>query len=151
MDHQNKQTQDQTTEQQQGQHQQQVPHGGQYGQPPHGVYPPHGQHYQQPYGQQPYPYPPVKPRQPAHGYAVASLVLGIVAMIFPIPVFCVIIGVLGLVFAIIAKKQGHQGGMSTAGLVLSILGTIWSAWLTITVFSGLFWWFNASSFFRHFM
>jgi len=146
MDHQTNQTQGQTTEQ--PYQQQQAPYGGQYQQPPYGGQPPHGGQYQQPYGGHPYPqYPPVKPRQPAHGFAVASLVLGIVAMTLPLPVIDIIIGVLGLIFAVIAKKRGHQGGMSTAGLVLSILGTIFSVWSTISAFAGLFW-FSAFNFHR---
>ena len=115
---------------------------------------PHGQQYQgQPQYQQPYPYPPVKPKQPASGFAVASLVLGIIAMVLPIPVIDVVIGVLGLIFAIVAKRSGHRGGMSTAGLVLSIIGTIWALWFTISIFAGL-WWLGAgggSNFFHSFM
>ena len=136
MDQQNNQTQGEKYEQYQQQqqygqqqYQQAPPYGQQYGQYQQ---PPHGQPYQQ-------PYPYAKPKRPASGFAVASLVLGIIAMTLPVPVLDIIIGVLGLIFAIYAKKKGHGGGMSTAGLVLSILGTIWSIWFTISVFAGLMW------------
>jgi len=139
MDHQPNQNQGQTSEQQ---HQQQQQYGQQQYQQPH-----HGQAYQQPY-----PYPPIKPKQPASGFAIASLVLGIIAMVLPIPVIDVIIGVLGLIFAIVAKRSGHRGGMSTAGLVLSIIGTVWALWFTLSIFAGL-WWLGSggSNFFRYFM
>ena len=136
MDHQT--NQNQTSEQQYQQQQQQ----GQYQQPHH------GQQYQQPY-----PYPPMRPKQPSHGFAIAALVLGIVAMTLPVPVIDVIFGVLGLIFAIVAKRNGHRGGMSTAGLVLSIIGTVWAIWFTVSVFAGL-WWIGSgggSDFFRYFM
>jgi len=143
MDHQTNQNQGQTSEQQ-------------YQQPQH---PPHGQqqyqqaHYGQQQYQQPYPYPPVKPKQPAHGFAIAALVLGIVAMTLPIPVIDIIIGVLGLIFAIVAKRSGHRGGMSTAGLVLSIIGTVWAIWWTFLVLSGSWWWLGTGgyNFFDAFM
>lgn len=66
-------------------------------------------------------------------------------MTLPVPVIDVIIGVLGLIFAIVAKKKGHIGGMSTAGLVLSIIGTVWAIWFTISVFAGL-WWLGSGGF-----
>ena len=66
-------------------------------------------------------------RQPAHGLAVASLVLGILP-------FCIcwigegvgyIIGMLmaivGIVLGAVARKQGNRGGLAIAGLVVSIV------------------------------
>ena len=102
--------------------------------------------YQQPY-QQPYPYAPPKP--PASGYAVASLVLGILSIVlWWIPIVNIIISILGLVFAIITKKRGNRGGMGTAGLVCSIIGTVFSLWIVIWLFVGLIW--LGSSDFNHF-
>jgi len=80
--------------------------------------------------------PPEPERKPPTGMAVASLVLGIIALTLPIPVVDVIAGVIGLVLAVAAKKQGARG-MATAGLVLSIIGTIAAIQFTAQVF-GLF-------------
>jgi len=66
----------------------------------------------------------VKHQQPGKGMAVTALVLGILAMTLPIPVLDIILGVLGLIFASVAPSQGCRGGIQTAGLVLSILGTL---------------------------
>jgi len=74
-----------------------------------------------------------KPKHPLHGFAIASLVLGIVAMVLPVPVLGALIGVIGLVFAIVAKTKGHRGGMSTAGLVVSIIGTFMAISYTLTM------------------
>ena len=63
----------------------------------------------------------------SNGFAVTSLVLGIVAIVFSfiglsIP-FGLIIGIVGIVLGIVAKKK-NPTGMATAGLVLSIIGTV---------------------------
>lgn len=57
---------------------------------------------------------------------IASLILGIVSVI--IAVFfstwgwvAIIAGIVGIILAALAKKKG-EGGMATAGLVLSIIG-----------------------------
>jgi hypothetical protein len=50
--------------------------------------------------------------QPSHGLAIASLVL---AFLFS-PV--------GIILAIIAKKNGNTGGLATAGLIVGIVGTV---------------------------
>ena len=60
---------------------------------------------------------------------VAALVLGIASIIFSfISAFGwigVLLGVVGIILAAIARKNG-QGGIATAGLVLSIIGTVLS-------------------------
>ncbi len=57
--------------------------------------------------------------------AVASLILGIVSIVFSfIPAFNVIgliLGIVGLVLAIVAKNKAPSG-MATAGLICSIVG-----------------------------
>lgn len=63
----------------------------------------------------------------SNGLAIASLVLGIVAIVFSfiglsIP-FGLIIGIVGIILGIMAKKK-NPCGMATAGLVLSIIGTV---------------------------
>ncbi|MQM24561.1 DUF4190 domain-containing protein [Glycomyces albidus] len=89
---------------------QQPPPPQYYGQPPYapyGAYPP-------PYG---YPYPPPKP---VNGMAITAMILGIVGACNPI-------GVLGLIFGLIAKRQmaeRNEGGdgFATAGIVLGWIG-----------------------------
>lgn len=104
---------------------QQYPQQGQY--PPQGQIPPQaGYHpYQQP-GRPPYPTSytpyPVSMPEPGRGTAIASLVLGIVSIVFMasivIPIIC---GIIGLVLGCTAKSRG-QGGLAIAGIVLSCIG-----------------------------
>lgn len=61
--------------------------------------------------------------------AVASLVLGIISVV--VAVFfaglnwlAVILGVLGIIFGAMARKQPEKKGLATAGLVLSIIGGV---------------------------
>ena len=70
----------------------------------------------------------------SNGFAIASLVLGIVAIVFSfiglsIP-FGLIIGVVGIILGVVAKKK-NPTGMATAGLVLSIIGTVLCALIFI--------------------
>lgn len=63
----------------------------------------------------------------SNGLAIASLVLGTVAIVFSfiglsIP-FGLIIGIVGIILGVMAKKK-NPCGMATAGLVLSIIGTV---------------------------
>ena len=74
---------------------------------------------------------PLTDTQPGRKEAVASLVLGIVAMVLPIPVLDLIAGIIGIVLSCNAKKQGYKGGMEIAGLVCSIVGTVWAAVYTL--------------------
>ena len=56
--------------------------------------------------------------------AVASLVLGIVSIVFSfigLGIFGLIPGIVGIILGIIAKKKAPSG-MATAGLVCSIIG-----------------------------
>ncbi|MEU5156867.1 DUF4190 domain-containing protein [Glycomyces sp. NPDC021274] len=73
-----------------------------------------------PYPPQPYGYPPYVPPRPTNGMAIAAMICGIVGVCSPI-------GILGLIFGSIAKRQiretGEQGeGMATAGVVLGWIG-----------------------------
>lgn len=55
---------------------------------------------------------------------VASLVLGICALVFPfigLGWLSVIIGVVGIVLGALAKKNPEKQGMATAGIVMSII------------------------------
>ncbi len=66
---------------------------------------------------------------------VAALVLGIISVVFSLILGGAgwvgpIIGIIGIVLGAVAKKKG-QGGIATAGLVLSIIGTAISLIITI--------------------
>ena len=65
---------------------------------------------------------------PGKGAAVASLVLGIIAVVLWVfgytAIVSVILGIVGLVCAGNAKKAGFMGGLRTAGFVLSLIGLI---------------------------
>lgn len=71
------------------------------------------------------------------GLAIASLVLGIVSVVFMclwyIGIPCAI---LGLVFGILSNKA-KKNGMATAGIVLSIIGFLLVALLLILVIAGI--------------
>lgn len=86
-------------------------------QPPAQQPPPPYAPYAQPYPQYGYPYPPARP---TNGMAIAAMVCGIVGACSPV-------GILGLIFGTIAKRQilerGEAGeGMATAGIVLGWIG-----------------------------
>ncbi|MEV6040134.1 DUF4190 domain-containing protein [Nonomuraea sp. NPDC052116] len=102
---------------------QQPPSAGGYGQQP----PSYGQqaYGQQGYGQQGYGYgaPPQQPRS-TNGMAVASLVLGIIGLIF-----CGVTSIPGVILGHIAlnriKKTGEEGsGMAVGGLVTSYITVV---------------------------
>ncbi|MGW4204582.1 DUF4190 domain-containing protein [Streptomyces sp. NPDC004726] len=90
------------------------------GPPPFQPQPPSGQPHPayQPYQQfPPYPVPPVTP--PVNGFAVASLVTGIVCCLPPLGLF------LGLTAFSQIKKKRHRGrGLAVAGTVLSAVSTL---------------------------
>ncbi len=74
----------------------------------------------------PQPEQPVK--DPGHGLAIASLVIGITSIY---SCFCaylaVILGIVGIVLAIISKSKSLTGKMeklALAGMILSILGVV---------------------------
>lgn len=94
------------------------------------------QQYSQPrYPQQPYyqqPYPAYAQPQPGKSKAIASLILGICAIVFCwIPVIPVILAIIGFVMYSGAKKQGFRGGVLTGALVVNIIGLIFSVLYTI--------------------
>lgn len=56
--------------------------------------------------------------------AVASLVLGICALVFPfigLGWLSVLIGVVGIVLGALGRKNSEKKGMATAGIVMSII------------------------------
>ena len=78
------------------------------------------------YNQYHTPQPPTMgDNQPGHGMAIASMVMGILSLVF----WCLCIGYiifapLGIIFAIVAKNQGSSSGMITAGLATSIVSIV---------------------------
>ena len=68
-----------------------------------------------------------------HGKAVASLVLGIFGLLFS-PCCCLgfIPGIIGICLGASARSDGNREGLSTAGIVLSIIALILSVGLTFS-------------------
>lgn len=66
-------------------------------------------------------------QKPTNGLAIASMILGIVSIVFGL---CygvgIVFGIISLVFAIISKKasEGKFSGMALAGLICSIIGIV---------------------------
>ena len=79
------------------------------------------QYQQAPQYQQPYQQPV---NQPGKGLAIASLVCGVFFWFGVSAFISLLAGIAGIILAVNAKKQGFVGGMLTAGLVLSIIGTV---------------------------
>jgi hypothetical protein len=81
------------------------------------------------------PQPNVAPQPngtvPGKGAATASMVCGIIAVVFWFfgvsAIVSVVLGIIGLVLSSKAKKEGFVGGMNTAGFVLSLIGLIGGA------------------------
>ena len=68
---------------------------------------------------------------PGKGAATATLVLGIISVVLWFfgysALVSVILGIVGLILAGNAKKAGFNGGIRTAGFVLSLIGLIGGA------------------------
>ena len=73
---------------------------------------------------------------PGKGQATASLVLGIISVVFWFfgvsSIVSLILGIVGLVLASLSKQNGFEGGIRTAGFVLSLIGTIGGAIIFVT-------------------
>lgn len=71
------------------------------------------------------------PNTSGHGKAVASLVLGIIGVVFwffgAASFISLILGVIGIILASSAKKDGNTEGLQTAGFVLSLIALIGGA------------------------
>ena len=66
----------------------------------------------------------------SNGFAIAALVLGILSILSSFTIMWLglgwiglILGIVGIVMGVMAKKK-NPTGMATAGLVLSIIGTV---------------------------
>ena len=67
-----------------------------------------------------------------HGFAVASLVLGIISIVLSCCTWAgLICGIVGLILAIIAKRAGNEETICTAGLILCVIGLALSIILLI--------------------
>ena len=73
---------------------------------------------------------------PGKSAAIASMVCGIVSIVFwffgVTSILSLILGIVGLILSNNAKKQGFEGGILTAGFVLSIIGTVFGALIFIS-------------------
>ena len=109
-------------------------------QPPQQTYyqQPNQQQYYQQQGQQPYYQPqagaPYQQDAPGRGNAVASLVLGIIALVVAWfgwgAIIAIVLSIIGIILGINGRKQltPEQGrGMATAGMVCSIIALVLSA------------------------
>ena len=81
----------------------------------------------------------VTPQGAGKGLAAASLVCGIVSLVFAFfglwALIGIILSIVGMVLAVIAKKQipaGQPTGMATGGLVCSIIALVLSTILFLT-------------------
>lgn len=65
--------------------------------------------------------------------AIAGLVLGILGFVFWwFPFLGLVVSVLGIVLSAVSRKK-MAGGLSTAGLVIGILATVFSTIMTFTI------------------
>ena len=70
-----------------------------------------------------------------NGKATAALVLGIISLIgICIPIAGIICGIIAIILAVMAKKEGSTDGKQKAGMILGIIGI---------VISIIMWIFNA--------
>ena len=73
------------------------------------------------------PQAPVQNTKNAEGFAIASLVLGILSFFC----FAYIAGTLGIVFGVVAKNKGYKGHIATAGIICGALGII--LWIIMVI------------------
>ena len=75
-----------------------------------------------------------------HGYAVTSLILGIIGLVTCCcyGVTAVVLGVIGLILGILSRKHGNNEGISLAGVIISAislgLGLIFGAIVVVAFF-----------------
>ncbi len=78
-----------------------------------------------------------------HGYAVASLILGIIGLVTCCcyGVTAVVLGVIGLILGIMSRKHGNNEGISLAGVIISAislgLGLMFGAIVVVSVFMAM--------------
>lgn len=78
-----------------------------------------------------------------HGYAVTSLILGIIGLVTCCcyGVTAVVLGVIGLILGILSRKHGNNEGISLAGVIISAislgLGLIFGAIVVVAFFAAM--------------
>ena len=78
-----------------------------------------------------------------HGYAVTSLILGIIGLVTCCcyGVTAVVLGVIGLILGILSRKHGNNEGISLAGIIISAislgLGLIFGAIVVVAFFAAM--------------
>ena len=76
------------------------------------------------------PMPPMPEKKEKDGFAIASLVLGIVALVLSCPCCCClypvagICAILAIVFSVLSLKKNGKNGLAIAGLVLGIVALV---------------------------
>ena len=66
-----------------------------------------------------------KKMEQKNGKATAALVLGIISLIgICIPIAGIICGIIAIVLAVLAKKEGSTDGKQKAGMILGIIGIV---------------------------
>ena len=60
---------------------------------------------------------PLNIQEPVKGLAIASMVLGIVSIVF----ISIVISILAIVFGVVAKNRGNKSPKATAGIVCGIV------------------------------
>ena len=74
-----------------------------------------------------------------------SLILGIIACFMPIAFIGIACGIVGIVLSGRTRAYGYTGGLSIAGLIVSIIGLIIASFVLVTsdFLENFFsWWFN---------
>lgn len=93
------------------------------------------QGYQNPYNPNLYAMPTAQSSQ-GDGLAIAGLVLGIISIVLCwIPLFDLVIGIVGLILSLLGRRSLSRRGLAIAGLVCSIIGLILSLIITVAVLS----------------
>jgi len=72
----------------------------------------------------------------AKNKSIAALILGIAAIVLPVPILDLAAGIVGIVLSVQSKNDGFTGGLRIAGFVLSIIGTIAAASYTLDWLTG---------------
>ncbi|WP_303129821.1 DUF4190 domain-containing protein [uncultured Ruminococcus sp.] len=66
-----------------------------------------------------------KKKEQKNGKATAALVLGIISLIgICIPIAGIICGIIAIILAVMAKKEGSTDGKQKAGMILGIIGIV---------------------------
>ena len=74
-----------------------------------------------------YPQPQPEPPKEKNGAAIASLIMGILSLVFACCGGSLIFGIVGIITAIVSKSKSPTGklnGMAIAGLIMSIVGVV---------------------------